>query len=64
MHRSLSVVVCLVALAAAGVCPAANPAFRISIDAETWRKFGWQYPATYVFRYRYVAEHAQVVRQP
>jgi hypothetical protein len=50
MRRSLSLVVCLVALAAAGVCPAANPAFRISIDAETWRKFGWQYPATYVFQ--------------
>ena len=50
MHRSLSIVVCLVALAAAGVCPAANPAFRISIDTETWRKFGWQYPASYVFQ--------------
>lgn len=43
------VIFCLLALAVADVGRAANPAFRISIDAETWRKFGWRYPVTYVF---------------
>jgi hypothetical protein len=39
----------LTSLAVAGTVQAANPAFRISIDTDMWRKFGWRYPATYVF---------------
>ena len=49
MRQSLSMVLCLVALAAASSGQAANPAFCISINADMWRRFGWQYPATYVF---------------
>lgn len=49
MHRPLLVVFCLVVLAAADASYAANPVFRISIDADMWRKFGWRYPTTYVF---------------
>ena len=37
MPRFVSAILCLVALAAADAGQAANPAFRISIDADTWR---------------------------
>ena len=49
MHRSSSTVFYLIALAVAGAAQAGNPAFRVSIDAEMWRKFGFRYPTTYVF---------------
>jgi len=49
MHRTSIVFFCLLILAATESIPAANPAFRISIDAEMWRRFGCRYPATYVF---------------
>ena len=39
-------ILCLVALAVADAGRAANPAFRISIDADMRRKFGWRYPVT------------------
>jgi hypothetical protein len=49
MHCPLSMVLALAALAAVSPGLAATPAFRISIDADVWRKFGWQYPVSYVF---------------
>jgi len=42
-------VFCMAGLTVAGPGLAANPVFRVSIDAESWRRFGWRYPATYVF---------------
>lgn len=49
MRHSRLTVFCLLAMATAGTLDAANPTFRISIGADMWRKFGWRYPATYVF---------------
>jgi hypothetical protein len=31
-------------------CAAANPRFTVSIDREMWQRWGFQYPATYVFQ--------------
>jgi hypothetical protein len=50
MSRFVSIIVCLAALAVADAGRAANPVFSISIDANSWRKFGWRYPVTYVFQ--------------
>ncbi len=50
MPRLAATTLCLAALAPTGAGQAANPAFRISIDRDSWRQFGWRYPATYVFQ--------------
>jgi hypothetical protein len=51
------------ALAAASAGQAANPTFRISIDADMWRKFGFCYPATYVFQVPEAAQELKVSRR-
>lgn len=64
MHQAVSAVFCLfVALVAADTGHAANLTFRISVDPGMWRQFGWQYPATYVFRVRPGSEHPKVSRR-
>ena len=63
MPRFVSAILCLVALAAADAGQAANPAFRISIDADTWRKFGWRYPVTYVFHLPAAVQELKVRRR-
>ncbi|MDY0169084.1 MAG: hypothetical protein RBS80_21255 [Thermoguttaceae bacterium] len=50
MPRLAATILCLAALAPTGAGQAANPVFRISIDRDSWRQFGWRYPATYVFQ--------------
>jgi len=40
-----------------------GPRFAISIDREAWRKFGFQYPATYVFQVGEVPPDAKVRRR-
>lgn len=40
-----------------------GPRFTISIDKETWRTFGLQYPATYVFQVGEVPPGAEVRRR-
>ncbi len=45
-----SIVLCLMVLALGQAVEAAKPAYRITIDAGMWQRFGWRYPVTYVFR--------------
>jgi hypothetical protein len=48
---------------ARGQPPAAGAAFTISIDEAMFRKFGFQYPATYVFRLADISAEVQVRRR-
>ncbi len=43
--------------------PAAAPKFSIAIDRGLWEKWGFQYPATYVFRADDLAANAEVRRR-
>ncbi len=63
MPRLVSAILCLAAVAATDAGQAANPSFRISIDGDTWRQFGWRYPATYVFQLSSTAEPLNVSRR-
>lgn len=42
---------------------AANPAFLITIGRDAWRKFGFRYPATYVFALDDLADQVEVRRR-
>lgn len=63
MPRFVSAILCLVALCSADAGQAANPAFRISITADTWRQFGWRYPVTYVFHLPAAVQQLKVSRR-
>ena len=41
----------------------AEPTFTVSIDKGSWQKWGFEYPATYVFRVSDVATQTQVKRR-
>ncbi|NUQ66649.1 MAG: hypothetical protein HUU20_29655 [Pirellulales bacterium] len=40
-----------------------SPTFRISIDPAAWKKFGFQYPATYIFRIAGLPPNVEVHRR-
>ena len=63
MPRFALAILCLMALVVTDAGQAANPAFRISIDADTWRKFGWRYPITCVFHLPAAVHELKVSRR-
>lgn len=66
MKRSwTSGIAVLAATAAAGVsgAVAAGPRYTASVDAAQWKKWGFRYPATYVFDVTRVTPDAQVRRR-
>lgn len=64
MKRVSLLFVCLAVVASvASWCVAAGPTFTISIDKPAWEKFGFQYPATYVFQATGIGPDAQVKRR-
>ena len=59
---SLSIVT-LAVLAAGAAPPAPNTTFVITIDSAAQKKFGFQYPATYVFQLAEASPHVRVERR-
>jgi len=60
----LPLALCIVAASNAGDAPpAAEATFAVSIDAAMQKKFGFQYPATYVFQLADASPNARVERR-